>query len=559
MIYDLSQFRAKLPEYDVCIIGSGPAGIVLANELKNVCKICVLESGNMKPTKRGDDLRRVESEGIFIKEDSRERVFGGASTTWAGLSSVLDEVDMTEREFVPYSGWPITRNELLPYYELAAKRYRFPSLESFQSRDLAELRQNGDCQFVWKNVEEKHFLAFSEPPNYGQEFRDVFHNSRVDLFLDATVLRLESSESEKNISYSIVRTSGGQVHKLRAKIFVIATGGIENARILLNSVDHCIDGLGNETDQVGRYLMNHPKNYYGMIQLDRPIRELPYYFGFLFKGYAGYTGLKLRESIQVKNGWMNSYVRLEPIYGWSDNCGIQALVILVKSSKSLFTKWKQKKRNQVVSLRDYSETGDDSDLQNTRRTARQWLALPFLILINLPQVLRYLYYRLSGKRGPEIVAVRLRNFMEMAPDPNNRVVLGETKDAYGQPVPIVRHACRELDRRTMIELHKTLVDEFADNKFGCLITRLEYEEDWPINLDASHHMGTTRMGTDPQCTVVNTDCRLHSVANVYVAGASVFPTSGCANPTFTIAALSIRLAEYLKIRLGSFFPSEQNP
>ena len=167
------------------------------------------------------------------------------------------------------------------------------------------------------------------------------------------------------------------------------------------------------------------------------------------------------------------------------------------------------------------------------------------MLFSIHHVLNYLYHRLVKKTGPDIKTIRLRNFMEMEPDPENRVLLGEEKDACGQPVPVVRHRCSELDRRSLVALHETLVDEVARNDLGQLISRLHEEDPWPIDLDASHHMGTTRMGDDPRNSVVNSDCRLHAIDNVYLAGGSVFPTSGCANPTFTMVALSIRLAEHL--------------
>jgi len=142
--------------------------------------------------------------------------------------------------------------------------------------------------------------------------------------------------------------------------------------------------------------------------------------------------------------------------------------------------------------------------------------------------------------------VRLRNFMEMEPDPDNRVTLSENVDLYGQALPAVHHECTETDRRSLLTLHEHLVQEFPRVGIGTLETTLDQEQPWPINLDASHHMGTTRMGSDPATSVVRPDLRLHDVENVYLAGASVFPTSGSANPTFTIVALSIRLAEHLR-------------
>lgn len=548
MIADLDEAAAEeLPEYDVCIVGSGPAGTTVANELSELgLRLCVLESGRLKPTPLGDELRRVVSQGIEIKDYSRERVLGGASTSWAGLSSPLDELDLAPREELGMPGWPVPRAELASYYEQAAQRYRFPPLSFFGSEGFGGLRAAGDLAPEWSRVEEKVFLAASEPQNFGREFRPLYESERVDLWLDATVLQLAGEKAANRVHTASVRTRSGRELELRARVFVIATGGIENARLLLSSRGQCPQGLGNEHDQVGRFLMNHPKNYHGILELARPLEELPYYFGCLYEGYAGYAGLRFSSSELTRHGLLNAYVRFEPLFPWSDNEGIEALVSLAKRSKFFFGRWKKRQKGKIVALRDYSETGDDTDLQNQRKSFIERVGLLFKILFNAPRVAQYLWFRLLARKKPRIKKVRLRNFMEMLPAGENRVLLAEEKDTYGQPLPLVRHRPSELDQRSLIELHAILREEFEGLGVGRLKSDLAATDPWPIDQDASHHMGTTRMGTDPASSVVDPDCRLHGVDNVYMAGASVFPTSGCANPTFTIVALAIRLAETLR-------------
>jgi len=242
-------------------------------------------------------------------------------------------------------------------------------------------------------------------------------------------------------------------------------------------------------------------------------------------------------------------VRFEPLYPWSGDKGVETFVFLAKRCRSLLAAWKRKRAGEVVSLRDYSETGDDSDLQNARKGAREWAVMPFTVLLHLDKVARYLHARLLSRKAPRVRAVRLRNFMEMEPRPEHRVTLSGEKDPYGLPLPRVRHACTELDKRSLVTLHRVLAEEFEAAGLGRLETGLREDLDpWPIDLDASHHMGATRMGTDPARSVVDPHCRVHETANLYAAGASVFPTSGCANPTFTLTALAIRLAAHLKQR-----------
>ncbi|MHC4892915.1 MAG: GMC oxidoreductase [Planctomycetota bacterium] len=142
--------------------------------------------------------------------------------------------------------------------------------------------------------------------------------------------------------------------------------------------------------------------------------------------------------------------------------------------------------------------------------------------------------------------MRLRNFMEMEPDASNRVTLDDRVDVLGSALPHVRHETTELDRRSLVELHRALAPAFEAEGLGRLVSDLEGQPEWPITQDASHHLGTTRMGVDPRHSVTDSEGRLHSVPNVTMAGGSLFPTSGCANPTFTIVALSIRIAQRLR-------------
>ncbi len=553
MIVDLAE-RAPpdLPEYDVCIVGTGPAGATLARELAGGhLRVCVLESGRRRATPRGDALRATESAGIHVKDWSRERVLGGASTTWAGLSSPLDPIDMAPRPWIGSPGWPIARAEMLALYGEAARRYRFPSAEAFGTGGFGVLRARGAAQPAWKQLEEKVFLACAEPQDFGAESEAAWSASNVDLLLDATVVRIESDAAAGRATARAVRvrTSAGLELAIRARAFVLATGGIENARLLLVSRDACPAGLGNEHAQVGLGFMNHPKNYFGILRLARPVDSLPYFFGALHQGFAGYAGLRLSEDRQRELGLLNSYARFEPLFPWSDDDGVESLVTLVKRSKGLYSRWKAGQRGKTVELRDWSETGDDSERQNARHGKLSAVPLVGNVVLHAPSVAQYAWFRL-GKRKPVVKRVRLRHFLEMQPSSDNKVELSSALDANGVPIPRVRHACNELDRRSLVELWRTLRAELAANGLGELEGDLAHADPWPIDQDASHHMGSTRMGADARTSVVDADLRVHGARNVWIAGASVFPTSGCANPTMTIVALSIRLARHLQAALS---------
>ncbi len=482
----IEQFaQASLPTYQVCIIGSGPAGLTVARELHGARKeisLCVLESGKRAPSAFAAGLREVESEGIKIRLASRERIFGGSSTTWAGTSSPLDPIDLRKRPWVRDSGWPVTWNDLLPFYGAAAERFAFPEPNLFETGRWESVKARDRFQHRWSDLDEKVFSTTERPVNFAREFGEIFENEGIDLLLDATVLRLEGEATSGAVTRALVRCSSGAEMRIHAHLFVLAAGGIENARLLLLSRFACRRGLGNEHDQVGRYLMNHPKETLGTIQLRRPLRRWSAYLGYSCEGFSGYLALRLRDSVQEEHGLLNAHLRLQPALesGW----------------------WR--------------------GASGLRRKASR------------------------------LHSVATRNFLEMEPEAENRVMLSVRRDALGQPLARVRHRVSALGRRTLEVLHRTLEAEIARAGWGRFITGVHKNlEPWPIIVDASHHMGATRMGVDALTSVVNRDCRLHSCPNVYLAGASVFPTSGSANPTYTIVALAIRLAAHLCDQLTS--------
>jgi choline dehydrogenase-like flavoprotein len=536
-------------DYDICIIGSGPAGGTVANELADSgYSVCVLESGKWAKSSFANQLKDVDASNLKIKAYSRERMVGGTSNTWAGLSAPLDPIDFQPRSWAQVEGWPIEYEDLAPYYSRASSKYLFPDLLRFDKKQWSRRLEQGTLNPNWKTLVTKSFLARVEPQNFRQQFQDVYHTSSTDLITDATVVGLIASRG-KDSARGVVAQNRNVKKVINAKCFVLAANGIENARLLLLSNTFGPDGLGNDRDVVGRYFMNHPKNYFGTVKLSKELESLPAYFGFLENGFAGYLGLKAPDSLQISESILNSYVRFEPIFDWSESPGVESLLSLVKQVKFVQKGFRQANKKKMVELRHYAETGDDSDLQNSEKSAGDYGRIAFDLARYAPDVIQYLFRRLTNQTA-RAKRIRIRNFMEMEPCSQNRVALSDRTDYFGNSLPLVEAETSRRDKATMERLHQLLGDEISQQELGVLEQPLSAGvTPWPIDADASHHLGTTRMGKDPKYSVVNADCRVHDCENVYVAGGSVFSTSGNANPTYTVVALSIRLADHLQATL----------
>lgn len=508
--------RAGNRHYDVCVIGGGPAGIIVCSELiAKGARVCLIESGDLQRTKTADSLREVVSKGIQIREDSRERLFGGATAGWAGLSAPLDPIDFEKRSFADIEGWPLSPGTLQSYMSTAAERYGFPPMHLYEASDSP-----------WNSLEEKYFAAPLKPTRFGRKFAYLFDRVNADLYAGATVLRLVSHSDNGNDIVSTVECKNlDSEFSVRADTFVLAAGGIENPRILLSSKTHH-GSLGNAFDQVGRYFMNHPKAKVGTLVLNNPKSAKRYFQHTEQSLYMRYAGIRILERLQRERNLLNAYIRLEPIYPWSGSETWRLLQEAVSLLKRVL--------KQVARFRFVAAMVDA-------------VSVLYRLVKLLPRLLNVLY--LLGARGlsflsPLPARASVRCFIDMAPRSEHRVTISDTTNGMGAHIPVVAHSLCEEELRTV----RTLLEHFSKEVQELGIGVFTYDETDIAHLrwsDASHHMGGTRMGANPRTSVVDENLRIHGSSNVYIAGSSVFPSGGCANPTLVIAALSVRLAEHL--------------
>jgi choline dehydrogenase-like flavoprotein len=525
----LSDFRTvgddESFDADLCIIGAGAAGIAMAISLiGSNHRVCVLESGGLSFEPDTQDLYAGEEVGVrwgTTLDTSRIRGFGGTTAIWGGGCVPLDDMDFRERPWVPHSGWPISRSDLDPWYERARPIFHIedrPLVPDGTAAEAALSFHFDPSKIVHKNGPE------SPQPRLGEVFRaDLERAANIRVLLHANLVELATNQSASVVSEARIRTLEGKAGRIRARYFVLACGGIENARLLLLSNATAPNGLGNGNDLVGRFFMDHPGGRLGLIMSDAPNRLAdPYNRQMKAPGVPRPGEPCLSRMVQEKERLLNA--RLRP----QDYENAQTIP------------------DGVLAVRQFEAGLHGGNFPGGLASVVWRMAT------DLGDVVPGVYRRF---RGLPVVAdhrIVLEGYFEQAPNPDSRIELVESVDALGQRRARLDWRLTELDLRTYRVASEIFAAELARLGLG----RVQLDP-WSLP-DATtppplegvhHHLGTTRMSNDPRTGVVDADCKVHGIENLYIAGGSVFPTGGWALPTLTIVALALRLSDHLDARL----------
>lgn len=515
---------------EICIIGAGAAGITLAREFIGLSfRVALLEGGGLEFDGAVQDLYAGEIVGhdYHALDISRLRYFGGTTNHWAGYSRPLDPIDFESRAYVPGSGWLLGRNTLDPYYRRAQV---VCELGNFVY-DADNWRAEGRGPFV---LDPRRMLSgvfrIGPPTRFGTVYRDELRSANnVTVFLNANVTEIQLDETTATAVR--VHCLGGKSFTVRAELFILAAGAIENARLLLCSDRARPAGIGNVYGNVGRYFMDHPIVWdSGEVVTSGRWRESEF--------YAVETPVDRTKII----GFFNpspAVQRAEQIF----NCGILFDPVNLSARSEAVTTAKRILR----ALRE-GRIPDDFGA-HVRRMLDE-----FEDFRDLAEAA----HRKVFKPPPKHFTTRF--WSECPPDPESRVTLGEEVDALGlRRVRLDWRLPRDLPR-SFQRMHELLASELGRNGIGRVrIGKGGSVEAAIASLEGSfHQMGTTRMHESARHGVVDANCRIHDVDNLYVAGGSVFPTYGHANPTLTIVALAIRLADHIKQRFRLWSPQESS-
>lgn len=498
--------NGSLIEGDLCIIGAGAAGISLAREwIGSPRRVILLEGGGfnveaqMQALYEGKSIERP----YYPLQSVALHYFGGTTGHWAGFCAPFDPIDFEAREWVAHSGWPFAREHLDAFYARAQ-----PILELGPYDYAAASYEKQDPEVRRLPIDETVFYPkmwqFSAPTRMGTVYREPIVNANnVHLYTYAKVVEIVPNEGVTAIEHLRARTIDGKEHRVRARHYVVACGGIHSARLLLASSTRAARGLGNDRDLVGRYFMEHFELLAGQAVFETT-------HPFKMYAYPGRGGKGSRAELALAADLQRTHRIL------NGTASLQAGA-LTGQERSRF----------VTFSADAEVNVKQQEALAARGAARGPAGAP------PPQT----FYRLFTRQ-------------EQEPNPESRVVLSGEKDAMGMPRANLHWRFTPLDKRSIRVFYELLGREFGRAGLG-RVQLMEWlldgsDDTWPDHLSGGwHNMGTTRMHQDPAQGVVDADCKVHGLANLFVAGASVYPTGGAANPTLTLVALALRLSDHL--------------
>lgn len=517
---------------DVAVVGGGAAGITIALELDEMgISTALLESGGFNRDPQTDELNIGESDGLgyAFLEDSRSRFLGGSTNCWGGGCRPFEPEDFEARAWVRASGWPITYDDLAPYYRRASVTLRLGPVD-YDAAGWERRIGNPQARLLQfqSNRVSNEIRQFSPPARFGELYRSTLEMStRLRCFLRANLVGIETDASATLVEGLRVATLTGREFHVVPRIAILAMGGIENARMLLLPNPHAPLGIGNPYDLVGRYFMEHPSFRSGLFKKALSGPSLDWYdstYNFFNPAFAAggiptAAFFSLTRTTHEEEELLRNRMLLFTTFAGEENPGRDALRRLLGRPRGA-RRSRTPRRDVTTFVRHAPQVGIGI-------VAR-----------------RYRLNRLARR-------THLFTIVEPEPSPDSRVTLSNERDSLGVNRPRLTWRLTSNVERTLMRAQQILSEELAQIGAGKLELESPDDPHW-----CCHHIGTTRMSTDTRHGVVNTDCRVHGLQNLYVAGSSVFPTAGSDLPTFTIVALAIRLAEHVRTRLE---PSIRKP
>jgi GMC oxidoreductase len=551
---------------DVCIVGAGAAGITTALELAIPdINTLLLEAGGLRQTKGSQATLREGSDPVLPMptlggtkgthpplDTVRQRRLGGTTGSWGGRCIPLDPIDFEQREYLADSGWPVTRSDLDPYYRRAQSYCEVKAFE--YSRDLAlpggpNFLLHGDMHSA---LTDDKLLRYSRPTDFGKRYRGRLDRSRhTRVLYHANVLRVELDPGGTEVSRAVVATAPGREFLVEARIFILAGGGLETTRLVLASRRHSQKPMGDGDASIGHYYMTHLDGFVGSLRFSGPDPRPAYSFELSHDGVYCRRLICLNDQTLRNEGLLNFSAVLYMPDPEDATHGDGLLSAYALAKRTLY-----RARLGFKSRRfGMDRVAPFTVWPHARNIARDpghlvgfgvtWAKDRWFADRKLPAFL------IRPKSGE----YRFLFSAEQSPSHSNMVGLSADQDGFGVPRLTVRWRVSSDDHASVVRALALVGSEIR--RLGIGTTSAPSSPDELADaigggfLGGTHAMGTLRMSSSPRVGVVDQQCRLHGIRNLFVASSAVFPTGGFAAPTLTIVALAIRIADTVRDHLTS--------
>ena len=505
----------------------------------------ILKSGNSKHVNHNETaLGAVEiiTPHHVAPELSRAQGIGGTSRLWGGRCVALDDIDFESRDHVRFSGWPIPHAEIAAHYDEAltflgcdastgvlAKEYPKPGSEI--AADMLER---------WSAVPDLRWL-------HGERLR-ASRNIKIYTGYTVTGIRLDSGG--RRATGLSVKSCGDGSFNVSAKTFVLAAGGLENARLLLATQRDWPQKFGGLEGPLGRYYCGHLTGYLAAIRFNQQNVALGLWYRRNRDGSHLRSRLAVRPDVQRKHGllnavfWLDSFSVADPAHG----SGALSILYVGLAMLGLYHRLGS---GLAPSPTELPSRGYRLHLSNVRSDPMLLSGMLHVISQLVRKVLGQKVFALFNPRNRYL----LRYHAEQTPNPESRVQLGDQRAGEALPRLLVDFRFQPHDVESVVRSHEVLDKWLQKQGIGRLDFLADPEQRSEVvlkqALDGHHQIGLTRMSENPKEGVVDRNCRVHDVAELFVAGSSVFPTAGQANPTLPAVALALRLGDHLRQAAGA--------
>ena len=510
---------------EACVVGGGTAGILLAWSLARAgVTVNLLEGGGLSLEERSQCLYEAETPGCPHAgvRDGRFRTFGGASTRWGGGLLPYPEDVLHPPATLGLPQWPLGLEEIEPYYE-ELQRIMGVALTPFSDELLRTFRARVPFESPSIRLRYCKTSPFDRRNLARTLGKECLGHRRVTVFTHCNVIsvNLEQNgggvESVSAVNYGGVRTTFGADH------FILATGTIEASRLLLASRDVCRTGVGNERDQVGRYFHDHVSLRAALVDEEHRERMIQAFAPYM-RGRTLYKArLEASERTRQERGWLSVGAEF-PIEEPEGSDEGRVLILLRALQRG--------------------------EMQRIVQDELRYLPSTAVQIGRMVVAAKVKHRRYVSSRARMVVHVDV----EQRPDPESRVRLSPERDAVGMPRAVLEWKISAEEQETLHCFALELRRVFQQQGLASLRLKSESNGDEALTMprrDAFHMMGGLRMGTHPASSVVDGSLRVHGVRNLWVLSCAVFPTGGSSNPTFTMLALGLRMADQLAACRGA--------